>query len=536
MKMFREARREARRDLKLILSRIRIYNKHLRGMRGFDLASLRNIIHNAKITADLQDLGRFFRRYTNVESLRKILGVSRDEALEKIDKWIDGSDRLLAIEDPRILLREVRRFDVELRKEAYLLSDFAVVKASSLRKKNDAEIVEILHAHVINNKDALEAFRKKDFAIESEMAKAEKKLTSLIKQAYSPEKMPGWYETLKERHPALFRLVNKFIRLKPVIAPEKTRFRDLFRKENRSRLILKSYFFGTQERQGILSKIIIYALLIIFGFVYVYPILYMLGYSFMSTSDLVNPNVTYVPTHLEGQNYVDAMATLDYWKSLGETLLVSVFPAILQTISCSLVAWGLARYKMKAGKFILALIVFTFLVPSALTMLPTVSLYAKLGITGNVLAYLLPALFGQGIKSAVFILVFYQYFKALPKSIVEAAEIDGANDFVIYLRIALPSATSAILLSLLLSVVWYYNETVLASLFFGSSISTLPLGLENFKATFDRLVSSSGGGKTINEAIYMAGTMLNILPLLVLYFFTQKYFIQGVDKAGITGE
>ena len=159
-----------------------------------------------------------------------------------------------------------------------------------------------------------------------------------------------------------------------------------------------------------------------------------------------------------------------------------------------------------------------------------------MGITGNVLSYILPALFGQGLKSAVFILIFYQYFKGIPQSITEAAEIDGANTFVVFLRIAIPSAKSGILLSILLSVVWYYNETVLASAFFGSEISTLPLALENFKSSFDNIYQDAANGKSINEAIYMAGTMLNILPLLILYFFTQKYFVQGVDKAGITGE
>ena len=188
------------------------------------------------------------------------------------------------------------------------------------------------------------------------------------------------------------------------------------------------------------------------------------------------------------------------------------------------------------GPLSVTVIIFTFLIPSCLTMLPTISLYASMGITGNVLSYILPALFGQGLKSAVFILIFYQYFKGIPQSITEAAEIDGANTFVVFLRIAIPSAKSGILLSILLSVVWYYNETVLASAFFGSEISTLPLALENFKSSFDNIYQDAANGKSINEAIYMAGTMLNILPLLILYFFTQKYFVQGVDKAGITGE
>ena len=167
-------------------------------------------------------------------------------------------------------------------------------------------------------------------------------------------------------------------------------------------------------------------------------------------------------------------------------------------------------------------------------MLPTVSLYAQFKITGTVFAYIIPALFGQGFKSAVFILIFYQYFKAIPQTIIEAAEIDGASTMKVFLKIGIPSARSALLLTILLSVVWYYNETVLASIFFGSAITTLPLGLESFEASFGEMYG--GTDAKVNEAIIMAGTILNIIPLITLYAFTQKFFIQGMDKAGITGE
>ena len=324
--------------------------------------------------------------------------------------------------------------------------------------------------------------------------------------------------------------------LKPVIAYEKINLITMFRKENRNKETFKMVLLGNQERKGVFPAILIYTLLVLFGFVFVYPILYMVAYSYMSTADLVNSNVTYVPTGLEWNNYFEAWKVLNYPKVFFQTMLVSILPAICQTVVCAITGWGLARFNFKGKKILFGLIIFTFIVPSCLTMLPTVALYAQFRITGTVLAYILPALFGQGFKSAVFILIFYQYFKAIPNTIIEEAEIDGANTIKVFLKIGIPSATSAILLTVLLSVVWYYNETVLASVFFGSTITTLPLGIENFKASFDAIYQGTGEGKSINEAIYMAGTILNILPLVVLYAFTQKYFIQGMDKAGITGE
>lgn len=329
---------------------------------------------------------------------------------------------------------------------------------------------------------------------------------------------------------------NKFRKLKPSVASEKINLITIFKKENRNKETLKFYFLGGGDRKGLLNKILIYFLLVVFGFVFLFPFIYMLSYSFMSSGDLVNPNVTYIPREGRIENYVEAMKVLDFWKTLGETLLVSVLPSLCTAVSCSLAAYGLARYEFKAKKIIFALIIFTFIIPSCLTMLPTVSLFSKMKITGSILSYILPALFGQGIKSAVFILIFYQYFKAIPQSVIEASEIDGANTFKVFLHIAVPSAKTAFLLTILLSIVWYYNETVLAAVFFGSSLSTLPLGLQNFKASFEAIYQGTSNGRSINEAIYMAGTVLNILPLVILYFFTQKHFTQGMDMAGITGE
>lgn len=326
--------------------------------------------------------------------------------------------------------------------------------------------------------------------------------------------------------------------LKPELAYERINIITMFRKENRNKETIKMVLLGNQERKGVLPAIIIYVLLILFGFVFLYPLLYMVTYSFMSEADLMSNNVNYIPTGLEWSNYFEAWKVLNYPKVFLQTMLVSVIPAICQTVVCALTGWGIARYKFKGSKFLMGLIIFTFLIPSCLTMLPTVSLYAKFSITGTAFAYILPALFGQGFKSAVFILIFYQYFKAIPKTIIEAAEIDGANTIKVFINIGLPSAKSAILLTVLLSVVWYYNETVLASVFFGSAITTLPLGMESFADAYRSLYPSSGTdtGKSVNESIYMAGTILNILPLVILYGFTQKYFIQGMDKAGITGE
>lgn len=339
-----------------------------------------------------------------------------------------------------------------------------------------------------------------------------------------------WFKKFPSRFVAFFKALPAWFKSAP------SRFKAWCKsltKEN-----VKAFFLGTGEKKGFVQCFVSYTLLILFGFVYVYPMLYMLGYSLMSPSDVTNPMVNYLPTQLYFQNYAEASQVLKFWNTLLQTVYISVLPAFFQTVSCCLAAYGLARFNFPGKKVVFALIILTFIVPTQLTMIPQVLIFSNLKIIDTVFTFILPAAFGQGIKSAVFVLIFYQFFKGIPDSVVEAAKIDGANSFQIFVKLGLSAAKPAILLALLLSVVWYYNETVLTSIYIGGTVTTLPVELEKFEATYKALFgdTSSATGKSANEAIYMAGTLLSILPLIIFYFFTQKHFTEGIDKAGITGE
>ena len=313
----------------------------------------------------------------------------------------------------------------------------------------------------------------------------------------------------------------------------RNRIKHFFRKRTKDEW--KTYLLGNNEQKGFIQKFVSYALLILFGFVYAYPMLYMLAYSLMGESDVMNPMVNYWPTEWQWSNYKEAAQTLNFFNTLLQTAYISVLPSLFQTIACGLTAYGLARFNFPGKKVVFGLIVLTFIIPPQLTMMPQLMIFTNLKFSGNVLAFMVPAALGQGIKSAVFILIFYQFFKGIPDSVIEAAKIDGANSFQIFLKIGIRSAMPAILLSFLLSVVWYYNETVLSTVYLGNSVKMLPLELEKFQSTYNSLITSSTG-KSVNEAVYMAGTLLNVLPLIIMYFFTQRYFVDGIDKAGITGE
>jgi len=283
----------------------------------------------------------------------------------------------------------------------------------------------------------------------------------------------------------------------------------------------------------------VYFMLLLVGFVFVYPIIYMLSYSFMDTSDLVNPLVKWIPTKIYTGNYKDAVNVLNYSKTLLQTIIVSTLPAVLQTFSASLVGYGFSRFKFPGKKVLFAIAIATFILPPQVTMIPQFLMFKDLNLLGTLWALILPASFTQGIRSAIFIIIFYQFFNMFPKSLEEAAKIDGASTLTIFYKIVAPSAMPAYLISFLFSLVWYWNDTVITALYLGERWTTLPLQLQRFEDMFRRIYQAVPGattGRTLNEAIVMAGTLLTIIPLLLIYFFAQDWFVESIDRTGITGE
>ncbi|WP_316570854.1 carbohydrate ABC transporter permease [Neobacillus sp. YIM B06451] len=310
------------------------------------------------------------------------------------------------------------------------------------------------------------------------------------------------------------------------------------RQFDRHYLRSRRLFFGMQGTDGFLFKLLVYGLLIGIGFVYLFPLIYMGSYSFKSLDDLLNPLVNWIPTQLYLENYKKANEVLDFVPTLLETLYVTVLPALAQTAIAAVIGYGLARFDFKGKKILFVLVLATFIIPPQVTLIPRYIFFKELNLLGSLNAFILPAASGQGLNSAIFILIFYQFFRMVPKALEEAAQIDGAGHFRIFFTIAIPMAVPAIIISFLFSFVWYWNETYLASIYFGDALTTLPLQLQKFVATYQKMFPAgmNTGINQLNEGIKMAGTVLSILPLLVVYFITQRWFTEGVDRSGITGE
>lgn len=306
---------------------------------------------------------------------------------------------------------------------------------------------------------------------------------------------------------------------------------------------LKRFLFGMQISDGFVYKLATYAVLTIFGFVFLYPLLYMLSASLMSNLDLVDSTVEWLPTSLYTFNYEMTWRAMKLPGSYLTTILVAGAPTIGAIVSSALIGYGLARFHFTGKRLVFILLLFTYIVPKTLFFIPRFQIFMGLGLKGNIGALVVPALTGQGEQAALFILIFYQFFRMIPKALEEAAFIDGAGALRTFWKIALPMVGPAFIIVGIYGFSIYWNETFLTSFYLDGKIQTVPMLLGNLQNIFGGAVEAAKAGDAgknpnlnFSEAKAYAGTLLSIIPLAAMYLVVQRWFIESIDKTGITGE
>ena len=300
---------------------------------------------------------------------------------------------------------------------------------------------------------------------------------------------------------------------------------------------------------------IIFRTLFILGMAYVllYPIMYLLSNAFAGAEDRLNPTVVWIPQHWTLASFQAALDILDYWHALARTLQILVPSVILQVFSSLLVGYGFARFKFRGRELLFGLLIFTIIVPVQTYIIPLYVNYQYFWGLGKVVAsifgtdpsafnlldkpwtFYIPAAFGMGIRAGLYIFIFRQYFRGLPKELEEAALIDGCGPFKVFLKIMLPNARSSIITVTLFSIVWYWNDYYQASMFFNSNFP-LSVTLTMIGEKLGNVTNMTGNEyELLRMHIIESGCLLVIIPLLIIYIITQKYFTEGIEKTGLVG-
>jgi multiple sugar transport system permease protein len=290
-------------------------------------------------------------------------------------------------------------------------------------------------------------------------------------------------------------------------------------------------FFKKQISQTIL-KILVYILLIEFMFVFIFPFLYMFTNSLKSPLHLADMSSKWLVRNPQWDNYREAMDKMFYWRGLKNNLIVVISAALGQILSCSFIAYGLARFKFPGRNLIFGLIIFSLIIPPQVLVIPLYIQYSNLGMLDTFWPIILPTFFGMGLKGGLFIFIFRQFFKSLPRELEEAARIDGCSTFRTYANIVLPLAKSSILVTAILSVVWHWNDSFQPSIYLMvPERSLLSMSLNLLMTNVKNVFQTAGG--TIVSPLGMAGAILIILPLFIMYIFLQRKFTQGIERTGL---
>ncbi len=333
---------------------------------------------------------------------------------------------------------------------------------------------------------------------------------------------------------------------------------------NRLQLSLKAFFGKVQSAlarwkeyyrthrvriNSLISKIAIYVFLITISYVFLYPVLKMISISFMTSTDLVNPEVVWLPKTIKMTNYAVAWTVLKGEVSLVNSIKYSTLLAVLQTLISALTGFAFARYEFKFKKALYAILLFSFIIPIPILLITQYNMfndfYQAIGHTGlgkglnTYQSQIVMASFGQGVNSAILILIFVNFFKMIPNDLYEAGKIDGANPVQLFWHITIKLSLSTIIVVFLFSFVWNWNETYVTNFLVGDGVELFTNQLGKFDSLFGTRASTSPYADRevqLVESFKMAATVISIIPLLILYFVGQKSFVQGIEKTGITGE
>lgn len=291
--------------------------------------------------------------------------------------------------------------------------------------------------------------------------------------------------------------------------------------------------------------------LICLSVVLLYPLIIMLSISLRNPNEIFDPTVVWIPKHFTLESFQSVIEKLNFLNIAFTTGLIAVVCTFLQLVSCSLAGYGFARFNFRFKGLLFSLLLFSIIVPPLTIIIPSYVNFISFDFFGigsiigiftgkaltvslidNIIAYFLPALFTQGIKGGLFIFIFIQFFRGLPKELEDAAYIDGCGRLFTFVRIMLPNSSAPFLTVTLFSVVWYWNDFFYNSMYF-NNLPVISKVLQNITILLGSGISTSNPYDVITQT--MASAMLAILPILVIYIILQRYFTESIERTGIVG-
>lgn len=291
--------------------------------------------------------------------------------------------------------------------------------------------------------------------------------------------------------------------------------------------------------------------LLAISYIILFPLFRMISDALTPESEFYDTSVVWLPKHPTISNLKNAFKMLKLPASFGNTFLYQMLSAFMEIIVCSIVAYGLARFNFFEKKILEAILMLTILVPMPMLMIPMSVNYSHLdflgilGVIGKIFntelrpnllntgfAFWLPSALGVGLKSGILIYIFRQFYRNIPRELEEAAFVDGAGPLRTYFSIVVPSSGVVFLTVSIFAVIWHWNDTYMATMFLRENY---PISVSLSMISTELVLQNKVGYGAEANGIIMAGCILFIVPMLILYLLLQNKFIKSIDRVGIVG-
>ena len=262
--------------------------------------------------------------------------------------------------------------------------------------------------------------------------------------------------------------------------------------------------------------------LTVFSVVMAMPFLWMLSTSLKAEYQVLLYPPRWIPSPIQWQNFGDVFVKAPFVVWFGNTLLITGVSLVGTLFTASLVAYGFSRIQFWGRNFLFILLLSTMMLPDVVTLIPTFILFSRLGWVDTFLPLIVPYFFGG---TPFYIFLIRQYLTTIPFDLEEAAFIDGASTFTVFWRIILPLAKPVLGTVGLFSFLSNWNDFMRPMIYLNSpEKKTLAVGLRYFQSQWGT-----------EWALMMAAATIMIVPVLIVFFFTQRYFVKGIALSGLGG-
>jgi multiple sugar transport system permease protein len=277
----------------------------------------------------------------------------------------------------------------------------------------------------------------------------------------------------------------------------------------------------SKRTRNIIKELLTHIVLLPIAFIFMLPFLWMLSTSLKTDQQLFAYPPIWIPNPINWANYPNAVTYIDFFLYLRNTLTIAVLSTIGALISCSMVAYSLARIPWPGRNILFIATIATLMIPFQVTLIPLFLVFRNLGWVGDFRPLVVPHFFG----GALYIFLLRQFFMTIPMELSEAARIDGAGEFRIYWAVILPLAKPALATVAIFEFIARWRDYLGPLIYLSDQkLYTLSLGLHQYSSQYGR-----------EWGLLMAASVLITLPIILLFFFLQKTFVQGVTLTGIKG-